>query len=87
MTDTSAAEFAVADQMHREEFHRRVAAEAALAAAQASIAALEAEVARLRNPLFPIAANARAGKEPCGECHINPGETCDICGALAEPKP
>lgn len=24
------------------------------------------------------------GGEPCGECHIQPGETCDICGA-AEP--
>lgn len=21
------------------------------------------------------------GGEPCGECHIQPGETCDICGA------
>lgn len=20
-------------------------------------------------------------KEPCGECHLNIGETCDICGA------
>ncbi|KRS15632.1 hypothetical protein XM52_22590 [Roseovarius indicus] len=20
-------------------------------------------------------------KEPCGECHLQPGETCDICGA------
>jgi hypothetical protein len=20
-------------------------------------------------------------KTPCGECHIKPGETCDICGA------
>jgi hypothetical protein len=20
-------------------------------------------------------------KTPCGECHIQPGETCDICGA------
>jgi len=19
---------------------------------------------------------------PCGECHLNPGERCDICGAL-----
>jgi hypothetical protein len=22
------------------------------------------------------------GGEPCGECHIQPGETCDICGAI-----
>ena len=21
------------------------------------------------------------GGQPCGECHIQPGETCDICGA------
>ena len=20
-------------------------------------------------------------KQPCGECHLQPGETCDICGA------
>ncbi|WP_192258606.1 hypothetical protein [Mesorhizobium caraganae] len=25
----------------------------------------------------------RDGKEPCGECRIQPGETCDICGASA----
>ena len=23
----------------------------------------------------------RDGKDPCGECHLKPGETCDICGA------
>ncbi len=22
------------------------------------------------------------GGEPCGECHVRPGETCDICGAV-----
>ncbi len=21
------------------------------------------------------------GGEPCGECHLQPGERCDICGA------
>ena len=21
-------------------------------------------------------------KRPCGECHLQPGETCDICGAI-----
>jgi len=26
------------------------------------------------------------GKEPCGECHIKPGEKCDICGA-AQSQP
>lgn len=23
----------------------------------------------------------RDGQEPCGECHLQAGETCDICGA------
>lgn len=23
---------------------------------------------------------------PCGECHIQPGETCDICGASKAPE-
>lgn len=26
------------------------------------------------------------GGEPCSECHIQPGETCDICGAV-NPAP
>lgn len=30
-------------------------------------------------PLFEI--RDKTGEEPCGECHIHPGETCDICGA------
>jgi hypothetical protein len=34
-------------------------------------------------PLVFIPKDARAGKEPCGECHLNPGERCDICGAKA----
>lgn len=32
-------------------------------------------------PLIEIPKDARAGKEPCGECHVSIGETCDICGA------
>jgi len=24
----------------------------------------------------------RGSKEPCGECHLKPGEICDICGAI-----
>lgn len=24
--------------------------------------------------------DADSQKEPCGECHLQPGETCDICG-------
>lgn len=31
---------------------------------------------------FPQPDRNRAGKEPCGECHIQPGETCCICGAF-----
>ncbi|MUO84849.1 hypothetical protein [Agrobacterium vitis] len=34
---------------------------------------------KARSPLFPI--RRKDGEEPCGECHIKPGETCDICGA------
>lgn len=22
------------------------------------------------------------GRRPCGECHLQPGERCDVCGAL-----
>ena len=25
----------------------------------------------------------RPKSKPCGECHLRPGETCDICGAKA----
>lgn len=32
-------------------------------------------------PLIHIPKDARVGKEPCGECHLHDGETCDICGA------
>lgn len=32
-------------------------------------------------PLIDIPKDARKGKPPCGECHLQPGETCDICGA------
>lgn len=28
-----------------------------------------------------IAKALRIGGEPCGECHLQPGETCAICGA------
>lgn len=27
----------------------------------------------------------KTGEEPCGECHIQAGETCDICGASNPP--
>jgi hypothetical protein len=25
---------------------------------------------------------SRDSKKPCGECHLQLGETCDICGAV-----
>ena len=32
--------------------------------------------------LFPQP-NRNDGVTPCGECHLQPSETCDICGAIA----
>lgn len=29
---------------------------------------------------------AVAGGEPCGECHLKPGEVCDICGKVQSSK-
>ena len=31
----------------------------------------------VREPLAQIGRR----KEPCGECHLQPGERCDVCGA------
>jgi hypothetical protein len=28
---------------------------------------------------------AQRVKRPCGECHLQPGEICDICGAREQP--
>lgn len=39
-----------------------------------------------RKGLFDIAKDAREGKEPCEECHLQDGEKCDVCGAQAKPK-
>lgn len=33
------------------------------------------------------AIDAAMQKKPCGECHLQPGERCDICGAMQEQKP
>lgn len=33
-----------------------------------------------REPLVPI--RRRDGRAPCGECHLQSGEVCDICGAI-----
>lgn len=32
-------------------------------------------------PLFHIDPNARLGRPPCDECHLEDGEICDICHA------
>jgi len=41
---------------------------------------LEASFDERRGEPFPKP-KRRDGKEPCGECHLPIGETCDICGA------
>lgn len=35
---------------------------------------------KIRERILVLMAEAQP-KTPCGECHIQPGETCDICGA------
>ncbi len=37
---------------------------------------------RIEKALVPI--TRKDGGEPCGECRIQPGETCDICGAVSK---
>lgn len=29
----------------------------------------------------------RTGSDPCGECRLRPGETCDICDAVGASEP
>jgi hypothetical protein len=36
--------------------------------------------------LIRIARDAGKDRAPCGECYIQPGETCDLCGASEPPK-
>ena len=31
---------------------------------------------------FKEAIAPRQQQTPCGECHLQPGERCDVCGAL-----
>ncbi len=49
-------------------------------------AALRPEEAAGQGETFPQPSR-KDGGEPCGECHLQPGETCDICGAVATPRP
>lgn len=44
----------------------------------------QAQPAPLRDPLIVI--RKRPGKTPCGECHLQAGEVCDICGAAQPAK-
>lgn len=37
-----------------------------------------------RDDDFPKPKHKAPGASPCGECHIQPGETCDICGVTSE---
>lgn len=43
------------------------------------------EPPRIMEKLFSI--SDKTGKEPCGECHLAAGETCDICNACQPPPP
>jgi hypothetical protein len=55
-----------------------------LSALRALSAEPSAFLATTRNFQLP-APKLNIGGEPCGECHIRPGETCDICGASNPP--
>lgn len=33
--------------------------------------------------VFERAKKRKAKEFPCGECHLQPGEQCDVCGARA----
>jgi hypothetical protein len=55
------------------------------AAWKAALAAAPSPQAQAQ-PLIPISPTAREGKPPCGECHLQPGERCDICGAQAQAQ-
>lgn len=42
---------------------------------------LRPEAMRIAVQVDAIIREKEASKEPCGECHLQPGETCDICNA------
>lgn len=51
---------------------------------------LKKERAELKNALNTARALDHAAQEqrrPCGECHLQPGEVCDICGKQEQPAP
>lgn len=42
-----------------------------------------ADLVQRSQPLVHIPKDTRVGGLPCGECHLQAGETCDTCGAKA----
>ena len=44
-----------------------------------------AVIAKAKGEQFPQPSK-KTGGDPCGECHLQAGETCDICGAIAKAK-
>jgi hypothetical protein len=40
------------------------------------------EEAQARAERIAVALSAYGPAAPCGECHLKPGEICDICGAI-----
>jgi hypothetical protein len=41
------------------------------------------DAARAAQGDFKTAIKPRQQATPCGECHLQPGERCDVCGARA----
>lgn len=70
----AAAKFEDYAELHRAKGTREGNAKAFANATQAS---------HLRAAI--LAATPMIDKTPCGECHLKPGETCDVCGAT-EPQ-
>lgn len=80
-------------EKQRDEYQR--AADSMAAAHKVERDALRADAERWRKYKARKAAVLSAGmarnplrqKPPCGECHLSPGEICDICGASTEGTP
>lgn len=51
-------------------------------ASKADAEAFQAYLLIESDPSISITEHVFIAKEPCGECHLHPGETCDICGAF-----
>lgn len=53
-----------------------------IASQKARIAELEQQLAALSLELAVLREAVGEQMNPCGECHLKPGETCDVCGAV-----